>query len=65
MICFKRNKHSLAVIRENPIPRLALHCVIGPGSYNSFIFLYLALRCFFMHRYSWEETRSVLYGVVP
>ena len=38
MICFKRIKHSLAVIRENPIPRLALHCVIGPGSYNSFIF---------------------------
>ena len=43
----KRIKHSLAVIRENPIPRLALHCMIGPGSYNSFIFLYLALRCLF------------------
>ena len=42
-----RIKHPLAVIRENPIPRLALHCVIGPGSYNSFIFLYLALRCLF------------------
>ena len=47
MICFRRIKHALAVIRENPIPRLALHCVIGPGSYNIFIFLYLALRCLF------------------
>ena len=47
MICFKRIKHYLAVIRENPILRLALHCVIGPRSYNSFIFLYLAMRCLF------------------
>ena len=37
-MCFKRIKHALAVIRENPILRLALHCVMGPGSYNSFIF---------------------------
>ena len=59
MICFKRIKHALAVIRESPILRLALHCVMGPGSYNSFIFLYLALRCCFMHWCSWEETRSV------
>ena len=28
----------MAIIRENPILRLALHCVMGPGSYNSFIF---------------------------
>ena len=46
-MCFKRIKHALAVIRENPILRLALHCVMGPGSYNSFIFRYLALRCLF------------------
>ena len=46
MICFKRIKHSLAVIRENPIPRLALHCVIGPGSYNNFIFLYFSIALF-------------------
>ena len=37
-MCFKRIKHVLVVIRENPILRLALHCVMGPGSYNSFIF---------------------------
>ena len=47
MICFKRTKHALAVIRENPILRFALHCVMGTGSYNGFIFLYLALRCLF------------------
>ena len=46
MICFKRIKHSLAVIRENPIPRLALHCVIGPGSYNSFIFSLFSIALF-------------------
>ena len=46
-MCFKRIKHALAVIREKPILRLALHYVMGPGSYNSFIFLYLALRCLF------------------
>ena len=28
---------------------LCLHCVMGPGSYNDFIILYLALRCCFMH----------------
>ena len=44
MIFFKRTKHYLAIIRENPILRLALHCVMGPGSYNSFIFR-KALRC--------------------
>ena len=38
MICFKRIKHYLAIIRENSILRLALHCVMGHGSYNSFIF---------------------------
>ena len=43
---FKRIKHVLAVIRENPILWLALHCVMGPGSYNSLIVPYLALRCF-------------------
>ena len=32
---------------KNPILRLALHCVMGPGSYNSFIVLYLALRLFY------------------
>ena len=47
MICFKRIKHSWLLYGKNPIPWLALHCVIGPGSYNSFIFLYLALRCLF------------------
>ena len=38
MICFKPYQACLAIIRENPILRLALHYVMGPGSYNSFIF---------------------------
>ena len=46
MTCFKRIKHALDIIRENPILRFVLHCVMGLGSYNSFIFLYLALRYF-------------------
>ena len=43
-ICFKTYQACLAIIRENSILWLALHCVMGPESYNSFIFQ-KALRC--------------------
>ena len=37
MICLKTYQACLAIIRKNSILRLALHCVMGPESYNSFI----------------------------